>query len=227
MTKVIRSHAIARHQEPAGEAGFDRVKAVARGGLCDLNYPFVDIPVQLSMQGPVLPMFAAEARGCHAQGRSGSLYQGAHRRIIYPERHRNPEHAFAANQADFQRHVSLYQREQGHQRVAGKVDMPDRLPRLIEDLAESQRDRLETGQQTLIFLARQGRKQAVCNRNSVHVLMLYREIQQTRRRQDYNGEMTPYVRLHTEHPGAGRNLERGPRANSRISWIETATGRAP
>src|SRR4030095_2546820 len=48
--------------------------------------------------------------------------------------------------------------------------MPDWLTRLVEHIAESQRDRLEASQQTLIFLARQGRKQAVCNRNSVHAL---------------------------------------------------------
>src|SRR5512134_3036251 len=50
-TKVIRSHAVARHQEPAGEAGFDQVKTVAGGGLRDLNNPFVDVAVDLSPQG--------------------------------------------------------------------------------------------------------------------------------------------------------------------------------
>jgi superoxide dismutase len=109
---------------------------------------------------------------------------GAHRRTGYPERHRNPEHAFAANQANFQRPMPLYQREQRHERVAGKVDMPDRPPRLIEDLAESQRDRLEASQQTPILVAGQARKQAVCSRDSVYVLMLCREIRQTRCEQD-------------------------------------------
>jgi len=58
--------------------------------------------------------------------------------------------------------------------------MLDRRARLIEDLAESQRDRLKAGQQTLTVLARQRRQQAVCHRNSVHVLMLCRGIQKTR-----------------------------------------------
>jgi hypothetical protein len=38
--------------------------------------------------------------------------------------------------------MALYQREQGHERVAGKVDVPDGLLSLVEDLAESERDRL-------------------------------------------------------------------------------------
>jgi len=32
--ELIRPHTVARHQQPAGEAGFDLMKAVARGGLC-------------------------------------------------------------------------------------------------------------------------------------------------------------------------------------------------
>jgi hypothetical protein len=63
---VIRSGAIACHQEPAGETGIGLVKAVTCSDLYELNCPIVDVPVRLSVQGSRLRIFAAELRGCHA-----------------------------------------------------------------------------------------------------------------------------------------------------------------
>jgi hypothetical protein len=65
MMKVIRSHTIARHQQPAGESSFDRVKAVARGSLRDLKDPFVHIPVDLPMHGFGLRIFVTKTRRGH------------------------------------------------------------------------------------------------------------------------------------------------------------------
>src|SRR5881296_885241 len=59
--------------------------------------------------------------------------------------------------------MALYHRQQGDERVVGKVNMPDPLPRLVQDFTESQRDRFETREQALILLARQGGKHAVCD----------------------------------------------------------------
>src|SRR5688572_9870187 len=61
-TKIVGSHAVARHQEPAGEAAFDQVETVARGDLRDLGHPVVYIAVHLFMQGPGRAELFAEAR---------------------------------------------------------------------------------------------------------------------------------------------------------------------
>jgi hypothetical protein len=69
----------------------------------------------------------------------------------------------AADHADFQGHTAVHHRQQGNERVAGKVDIPDFLTGLVEHVAELQLDRLETGKQALIVLAGQHSKQAVGN----------------------------------------------------------------
>ena len=47
------------------------------------------------------------------------------------QRERDPDHAFAADQAHFQGLALLHDHEQGHVGVAGKVHMPDALAGLI------------------------------------------------------------------------------------------------
>ena len=58
--------------------------------------------------------------------------------------------------------------DQGEQRdqkaLVGEVDLPNQLPRFVEHVPKRERDRFETGQQTLIFLAGQGRQQLVGGR---------------------------------------------------------------
>ena len=82
--------------------------------------------------------------------------------------------------ADFQRHMSLYQCEQRDQRVAGKVDMPDWHPRLIEGLAE----RL-FGNAITRCVSRQGNPA-------------------TAQREGYGKNLASSVRWRTDHPGMGR-----------------------
>jgi hypothetical protein len=79
------------------------------------------------------------------------------------QRERNADHAFAADHADFQGHVVVHHRQQRNQRIAGKVDMPDLLPGLVEHVAELQLDPLQTGTQAPVVLAGQRSKQAVGN----------------------------------------------------------------
>src|SRR5688572_31378604 len=165
--KIVRSHAVARHQQPAREAVLHEMETVACRDLSDLDQSLVYVLVQRSMQGPVPSVLAQETTGRHAQGRSASLYHRKRRRLVYSQRQGYAEHAFAADQADFQRHMAFHRGEQGHQRVARKVDMADWLSHFVDDLAGSQRDRLE-GEQALVLPQRQGSEQAVRYQRAVH-----------------------------------------------------------
>lgn len=61
--KLIRLHAVARHQQPAGETGFDPMKTIARGGLCHLYHQFVDVAVHFSLQLRTPLKLLVEVRG--------------------------------------------------------------------------------------------------------------------------------------------------------------------
>jgi hypothetical protein len=56
----------------------------------------------------------------------------------------------------------------------GEIDMADRLPRLVEHLAEGKRDRLQPGEKTLILLSRYGGEHAVLNRGCAGFTILLR-----------------------------------------------------
>ena len=94
----------------------------------------------------------------------GALHQRAHRRGIDAQRQRHADHAVAPHQPDFEREVAFDQREQRNQRLAGKVDVPDRLAGFVEHFAEGQVDGNQAGQQPQVGLTRQRGEEAVRDR---------------------------------------------------------------
>ena len=121
------------------------------------------------------PHSPACARGTHASCGIDPTLRGRGSRHIVSQHQRNADHALAADQADFQGQVAVRQRQQRHQGGTGKVDMADRLPWLVEHLAEGQRDRFEPGEQTPILLARDGGEQAVFDHESGSTIAGLRE----------------------------------------------------
>ncbi len=95
--------AILRHQQPAGQPRLDHVEARAGRRLRELAQMNERIAVDLALQRLAAPEFAAEERGVHSQRRSRAAHDGTHGRHVDAERQRNPEHAFVADQADFER----------------------------------------------------------------------------------------------------------------------------
>jgi hypothetical protein len=131
------------------------------GRLRDLRHHGVDVAVQLALQRRAVAQLGAEARRAHFHGGPGALNQCAHRRNVDTERQGNSDHALAPHQPDFEREVAFHQREQRDQRLAGKVDVPDRFAGFVEHLAEGQVDGSEAGEQPQVGLARQRGQQAV------------------------------------------------------------------
>ena len=176
-TEFVRADPVPRHQQPSGKARLHDVEAVARGGLCDLGHQCARIAADLLLQLRAFPDFVGEARRLHPHRRSGSLHQRANGRDVRSQRQGNADHALTSDHTDFQGQMAVYYRKQGDERVAGKVDVLDPLPRFVQDFAKSQRHRFETREQALILLARQCGKHAVRDRcspcNSHEVVLSY------------------------------------------------------
>ena len=76
----------------------------ARAGRCpgELSQPDEDIAIDFALQRRTASKFTAKERGTHSQCSSRTLYDCVHRRYVYSERDRNPEHSFVSNQAHFE-----------------------------------------------------------------------------------------------------------------------------
>ncbi len=94
----------------------------------------------------------------------GALHQRADRRDADLQRERQPDQPFAADQPDFERLVLVHHGQQGNERVGGKVDLADRLARLVQDVAVGEFDRLHGREHAALFGLGQGGEHAVCGR---------------------------------------------------------------
>ena len=119
----------------------------------------------------------AKAGRRHAQCRSGALHQGTDRRYPGTQHQRNADHAFAADETDFQREVSVGQHQQRHECVAREVHVTDFLARLVEHVAELQRHRLEAFDQAPAIIARKCGEQTIFDHEGRSTVALSQDTQ--------------------------------------------------
>ena len=106
--------AILGHQQPPGEPCLHDVEARAAGGLRQLGELNEGVAVEASLQRSPALQFASEAHRVHAQSGAAALNYGTHGRDVDAESERNAEHAFASDQADFERGRSVDRHEPRH-----------------------------------------------------------------------------------------------------------------
>src|SRR6185437_10894171 len=94
--EFARADAIARDQQPAGEARIDGMKAIARDALPRESDFRMRIAVNLPLQGRALGKGLLKARRFHAQGRSACLHHGANSRAVDAKRKADSDHALVA-----------------------------------------------------------------------------------------------------------------------------------
>ena len=159
--EFVRLDPVARHQQPSRQPCFRFVKAVAGGRLRNLRHQRVGVPEQRVPQRPVAVELDAEGRRGHAQRIATPLHDGANPGDADAEDERHSRHALVAHHSDLEGPALVDGREQRNQAVEGEVDVPDRLPRLVEHLTELQRDRFELGLQPLVLPCRDARQHPI------------------------------------------------------------------
>jgi len=159
--KVIGCHPLTGHEQPARQACLRVVKAVACGRLRDLRHQGIRVSKERLLQRAIAVEFGPKERRGHAQGLAAALYECTDPRDFHTQDEGHPDHALVANHAHFEGAAPVDGREQGHKRCDRKVDVPDCLAGLVEDLPESEHHRLELRTQLLCFIGRQAGQYAV------------------------------------------------------------------
>ena len=139
--------AILKHQQPARQSRLDHVEARAGGRLLELAQMDEDITVDFAPQRPALFELTAEELAVQSQRGPGAPHRCAHRRSVHPERKRNPEHAFAADERDFERGGIVHPHAERDEAADGEVDVGEALHRNMENLAEGKLDLFTTVEQ--------------------------------------------------------------------------------
>ena len=120
--KLVRLHAVVRHQHPAAGSLLDLMKMIARGGLCDLVEEGVRIVQHHNSHRSALRQFPLEQRCLHAQSGTGNLDVNAGGCLVVAEHQGQAHHAFAADRAHL---GSLAVRHGVHQRADAGLDEID------------------------------------------------------------------------------------------------------
>ena len=108
---VIRSDAVAGHQQPAGAALLDRVEPVAGGGLRAQVHDGFGEAVHRPAQPRALVKRRLALSGAHAQRGSGELHDDLLSRCLAAEKRRHPDHSFNTDHPDFDRRAVRHIRQ--------------------------------------------------------------------------------------------------------------------
>ena len=117
--------------------------------------------VECVAQRATVTQFAAELRGGHPQGGPGALYYCAQARTSDSQRQRRADHAFIANQPDFEWWMARHDRHERHSTCEGKVNVVKPLICLAKYGPKSQIYRLGEFQNPSASLAWQALDQAI------------------------------------------------------------------
>ena len=159
--KLVRLHAVVRHQHPAAGSLLDVMKMIARGGLCDLIEEGVGIAQQRDSHRSALRQFPLEQGCLHAQSGTRNLDVSAGGRLVVAEHQGQTHHALAADRAHLGRLAVRHRVDQGADAGLDEVDKPDGLVGFVERLPVLQRNRLKMREKSLVIRAWQQTEQSV------------------------------------------------------------------
>lgn len=159
--KLIGMRPITSHQKPTGKPRLYEMEASASSCLCQLAQRYIEVTIHTSLQRRTVLQFMGERRCRHAPGSTRALHQGVQRCRVYAQHERSPEHAFVADETDFEPGVAVDRGDQRDVAVSREEYVTDALTGLAEHIAKTKLDLFATCQQMLTILAWQGGEQTI------------------------------------------------------------------
>ena len=90
----------------------------------------------------------------HSPSRTRALYQGLQRCSVYAQHQREPQHAFVADEADFETGMAVVDRsDQRDEAIRGKEDVTNALAGLAQYIGEPKLNLFAAREQMLTILA--------------------------------------------------------------------------
>ena len=159
--KLIRLHAVVRHQQPAATSLLYGMKLIARGGLRDLVEEGVSIAKHHRSHRSASRQFLLEQRCLHSQAGTGNLDVNAGGRPVVAQHEGQTHHALVADRSDLGRLAVRHGVHQGADAGLDEIDKSDGLVSTVERLPVLQRNTLKMRAKPLVIPRRQQTEQSV------------------------------------------------------------------
>ncbi len=156
--KIVRRHAVARHQEPAATTLFNLVKVDACRRLRDLVEERMGITKRDQVQCRAALEFAAKNAGVHPERRPGNLDVNRGRCLAVAKTNRQSHDPFVADGADLGAGAVGGRDHERSKPVDGKINMVNRTRCLIEAFSVVEHDWRQMRPQPLVIIIRQERE---------------------------------------------------------------------
>ena len=111
------------------------------------------IKVQASLQSRATFDLTAKCRRLHSPCGTPTLYLGARGRSVHAQHQGDSQHAFVADEANFETGVAVYRSDQRDEALGGKKDVANALARLAEHISNEQLDLLAAREQMFAISA--------------------------------------------------------------------------
>jgi hypothetical protein len=128
-----------------------------------LRQQCIGITVKQVLQRKIFLEFGAKIRAVDAACSAFLLYNHAHLGEVVPQCHRGAQHAISPRQLDFECHSAVHYSQLRNQAIVWRVDMPDHLPRRVQDGAGCHFYRIESGREARHVFDLQGGQQVIAD----------------------------------------------------------------
>ena len=159
--QLVGVHAVVAQEQPAAEALFNRVKAVADGRLGDLGDESLGIAEEDVLEWTASCELIPQHARLHPEGSTGYLHDRPVGGGIAAQEQGHTDDSIAARQPHLGSRTVFHGVEQRHDRRRREVHVLQKSSRLVHDLAESEGHRLERVKEAFPILSGKARENTV------------------------------------------------------------------